>query len=101
MLAIGKPSLAYFSIVFPQFDLICIMYRVLPIILFGCLLVICFWPGKSLVIVVSIDVSSSVQSISGEHEISWSWLGSHSSLDRSSSELVVPMLGSWAWIVAG
>ena len=55
----------------------------------------------ALVIVVSSDVSSFVQSISGEHEISWPWLGSHSTLDRSSSELVVPMLGSWAWIVAG
>ena len=54
----------------------------------------------ALVIVVSSDVCSSVQSISAEHEISWSWLGSHSSWDRSSSELVVPMLGSWAWIVA-
>ena len=46
-------------------------------------------------IVVSSDVSSSVQSISGEHEIFWSWLGSHSSWDRSSSELVVPIIDAW------
>ena len=38
-----------------------------------------------LVVVVSSDVSSSAKSIPGEHEISWSWLGSHSSWDRSSS----------------
>ena len=44
MLAVGKPSLVYFSIVFSQFDLICIC-RVLRI--FGCLLVNCFWPEKS------------------------------------------------------